>query len=607
MKTRFSLFAIAALVLCSCDDRLANTTPERGTNDETSTFYLADGQKAANASVFIYPLRSTDSLPVATAYTDANGKVAIEKLDRGLYSLVVRSPSGEAVFVDSVFSNGTTASVRSDTLRRTGTLKGKVKVQPQDDPKIAWLYLQGAGIYANVDDSGSFQLTGVPEGRYTLLARTDRTNYTTTVRSVVVHPDSLVDAGTIELVYTGLPVVTGIVGVWDSMGGAVTVHWDPSPSPKVKGYEIWRGASNDPQVERRLGYVDSAVASWKDTVFPNNDNAFESTKAYVRYRVAPVAQDGTPGVLWNSWSDSLRPPFLVAKLAAKWNLVSSTAPTSPARLDTLNGGLVLIEQVEGGMALSVSPDGASWRRIRIDPGFVGYSTMEPGSLEGVAYQGRFWWVRKGSGTRSVPVGYANGLTQDLFDSLRILSIDASGSIDSFALLASGDSVSRCRLALDSSGLVLFEGVNLASPATSQALFQPWYRHLLGVDHSVRTGDWPSWYPSWPDSAPGTFWPSIGKRMVSPSGKVVWDPMMTRTLLFTLLHNGEPYQLFLDSLLIGGNGTWYARPGSINDPHRVETPSGIAPSAITWWRGRIWVADSSRVWNLTIPDRLPKAD
>jgi len=96
-------------------------------------------------------------------------------------------------------------------------------------------------------------------------------------------------------------------------------------------------------------------------------------------------------------------------------------------------------------------------------------------------------------------------------------------------------------------------------------------------------------------------------MVSPSGKVVWDPMMTRTLLFTLLHNGEPYQLFLDSLLIGGNGTWYARPGSINDPHRVETPSGIAPSAITWWRGRIWVADSSRVWNLTIPDRLPKAD
>lgn len=580
---------VAALFLCSCEDR---TVDARGTNDETSTFYLADGQKAANASVFVYPSNSADSLPAMTAYTDANGQLELPGLDRGLYSLVVRHASGRAVFVDSVFSNGEEATIPSDTLLPTGNLRGRLKVQENHDAKIAWLFLKGAGIYKNVGDSGEFLLEGVPPGRYTIFACTDRDDYTTTTRAVAVLSDSTVDIGTIELVFTGLPIVTGIVGTWDSLAGAVEVSWDPSASSKVVGYEIWRSTTNDPLSEQRLGYVDSRIASWTDTVFPSN-SAFEASKTFVRYRVAPVAQNGKPGDLWNSWTDSLRPPFLVATLAAKWTPVSSSAPNSPIRLDTVSGGLVMVEHLEETTVISLSTDGATWRKVREERIQPDPRSKANGPSLGVSFDGKFWWVRKGSGTRTAPYGTSMEVSQTLLDSLRILSMDATGRIDSSTHPVSGDSVSAGYLWLDSSGMVLVEGLILPSPVTNQELITTRYAHFVESDRSLGSDAPVDWYPQ--------------MRVVSPSGLSMVNAMVTRIGWYNPYRPFEPYQLHLDSLLIGGNGLWYARPWALNNPHRIEAPAEAAPSAIAWWRGRIWAAGSGKVWTIDLPDRLPLAE
>jgi len=172
MIFRILLAATTTLLLWGCDQSTASAN-SGGTNDETSTFYLQSGRVAARAAVTIFAAGRADSLPATKTYTDGNGHLDFPSVPKGYYSLVVRDTSGQAAFLDSIFSSGAGAVVPSDTLRPTGSVKGRVKVQPQDDPRIAWVALLGAGIFVNVDDSGRFAIHGIPEGKYSLMARAD--------------------------------------------------------------------------------------------------------------------------------------------------------------------------------------------------------------------------------------------------------------------------------------------------------------------------------------------------------------------------------------------------------------------------------------------------
>lgn len=591
MNTRWLSAALASFALFSCE-LTDNRTAERGGNDETSSFVLPDGQKASNATVTVFAVGSVDSLPQTVAYTNRDGQVDLENLPRGYYSLLVTDKSGRATFVDSVYSDGAKVNVPSDTLRPTGTIKGRIKVQPQDDPKIAWVALLGTGMFRNIDnDSGTFILAGVPSGSHVLVSRSDRYEYTSTFRTATVSPDSVTDLGTIELVYTGLPIVTGIVGTWDSLGGIVDVNWDASTSAKVKGYRIYRSTSNDPANEKLLGYVDSGVTTLSDTLFAKNPADWTAkgltvNSTYIRYRVTAIGQSGFEGDKWNFWSDTLRSPFMVAQLAATWIQISSNLPIGVTRLDTLPGALVALGFLDDSTtgAWKSTDEGRSWALLRSELRSPSY--LSQGLDQAVCFGGSIRWTRPVISGRKAPHPYAPGVFYDLIDSFRVYRMDAGGTVDSNTLPAADDSVTSSRILLDSAGLVLLEGKQAINPATSGSFLASTHRFLENANGVWIEGDWANWFVYSSQAPWYMYWASI--RTVSTSGNIA-------------IHDGKngPSLLDLDSMLLTPSS--YSRPSNPEEWHAIQgTPPDVGLTSIAWFDRKIFVLGQGTLWNVTLP-------
>ncbi|HOX52390.1 MAG TPA: hypothetical protein PKY05_12945, partial [Fibrobacteria bacterium] len=134
-KSTLASLVVASLVTGCQDERLT------GTNNEThtkATFYQSSGKPASGARVRVFAASEslTDTLPVAQAIVDPNGQVSLN-LKPGYFSLLAEDGSGRAVFIDSVLSDGDTVMIPADTLRPTGSFKGRIRVQPMHSPAIS--------------------------------------------------------------------------------------------------------------------------------------------------------------------------------------------------------------------------------------------------------------------------------------------------------------------------------------------------------------------------------------------------------------------------------------------------------------------------------------
>jgi hypothetical protein len=243
---------------------------------------------------------------------------------------VARDQTGNALFQDSLFSDGASLPVGTDTLRATGSVTGRLKVQPQDSPRIAWLEVLGAGLYANVDDSGKFRIDGVPAGRFTLAALTRNTDYTPTFAKVRVKTDSTTDVGTIELIYTGLPVVKNLQARFDTLAGLVYLQWDSIALRTTWRYKVYR---DDILLGQTIG------CRWIDTVsreLPANVPA--QGKHTYRVVVADAQKDGPP---WESITMQVISAMLYQELRFDWRKMSSLPWVGGLyRIDTAGSELV---------------------------------------------------------------------------------------------------------------------------------------------------------------------------------------------------------------------------------------------------------------------------
>lgn len=591
MNIRWLVAALAGLALQSCEETKATQSEQRGTNDETSSFVLSDGRKASNATVTVYNAGKVDSLPRTVVYTDRDGRIELNGLPRGYYSLMVTDKSGSASFVDSVYSDGVNANIPSDTLRPTGSIKGRIKVQVQDDPKIAWVALVGAGFFRTIDnDSGTFLLTGIPAGSHTLVSRTDLPAYTSTFRAAIVKSDSVSDVGTIELVYTGLPVATGIAGTWDSLGGIVHLKWDAATSPKVKGYRVYRGTSVDAFDEVYLGTVDSGITGFVDTVFPPfrwgmPSKGLAVDSSHVRYFVRVVGQKGEEGDRWNSWSAALRSPLLVAQLPASWTKVSEALPITVTRLDTLGGALVSLGQDKNGRdVVWKSTDGGQVWSLLATRSASPIASM--GLSNAVSHQGALRWVEAVTSGRET-VFPAPMIAQSLLDTLRIFRMDAGGRVDSVAIAAADDSVNQAQLVVDSAGLVLVEGPRKLNGFLFDFFFSPTHRFLEGSGGEWIEGSWATWFePTW----------DVLKRTLLTPVRTV--SVMGRS---RILPDGSLGSLLdLDSLRLRATGRLaYSSPYAPSDVHVVRGgPADL--TSIVWFDRKIFVLGQGAIWNVTLP-------
>lgn len=395
MNLRMTISVLLATWLAGCDSSSTTT----GTSSETVTgvrLYLPNGAPASGARAELFAVSDTGNIPVSQVYVDAQGRLALDAPEKGRYNLVIRHPDGTSLLQDSLLSDGSRISAWSDTLRPAGSVQGRVKVQPKDSPRIAWVHLLGSGVYANVDDSGRFDLDGVAPGRYTVAFLTRDTAYTPTFRSARVWPDSTLDLGTVDLVYTGLPLVTGLAASYDTAEGVLTLKWDRSRDPRVSAYAVYDGVTGN--------FVLSEMARASDTsrtlrIFPNGGMALgtngylssgDTSVARRSYRIAVVDSAGRIGPAWGSVSMEMPSPFRLRRKEIRWNkigvipgLMSSSRSGGwglVCGIDTLGGELLAYVHDTGeallGRVLS-SPDGMTWR-ILVDSVPMWGGGAEPG-------------------------------------------------------------------------------------------------------------------------------------------------------------------------------------------------------------------------------------
>lgn len=472
MKPLISMAGLcAALFLQACDrDTVA------GTNNEThtkGTFYQANGKPAVGARVRVYSAtqKETDSTTaqVAQEYVDAYGNVDL-KLKPGHYSLVADSGSISA-FIDSIFSDGDEVAIPVDTLRPTGTLTGYIRVQPMHSPSIAWVHLMRTNLYTKVDSTGFFRLANVPAGSLDLVAVSHLPEYTPTHKLVRALPESTVHVDTIDLVYNGLPLVTGIAATYDTLTGVVTLTWHDTAYARKAGYVIYRqeGASSWIFPPER-GYAESSI--FRDTVFGglgSLPSRYDSAEFDFTYWVGVKGTDLiSRSPLWNKVSLHAKSPALGNRWKVEWTDGPQTTKRSGfyTTLDTIEQALVLTS-VNWVMNLNRRQVTLEIFDVNMNRRIIGsiidtnYDEIEP-----VFWKGKIWRLQCLRGSRVLVDSTSSWLRENgertpymsrpIYDSFMVLSSRDGSNWDTTRLPTVRDSVTAFRIRRTSERLFVTE-------------------------------------------------------------------------------------------------------------------------------------------------------
>lgn len=327
------LWIIALLALafgCKPEDTAGGSVEENEVL--AGTLYLPDGTPAAGATVRVY---TVDHVPgtksiakqeagrelVFSAQTDEKGRYSIDSLPRGEYNLLGQD-NNLVSYRDSVFIWGQPKGLGSDTLRAPGSLTGWVKLQPNHDPRTVTVQVLGTNTFVNAGADGKFVLEGLAAGQYSLQVLTTEPQYTPLAASAKIHSgasDTLPD--TLRLVYTGIPVVTGLKVSYDTLSGVARVSWNGVAYPQLQGYQVFRDKPEDLLLKATpIGMTSDTF--YLDTLFvpdsisgrgPNN-GAADSTYLKYRYRVKVVNKSEQTGLPYGYAELTAPSPYFVRTL-----------------------------------------------------------------------------------------------------------------------------------------------------------------------------------------------------------------------------------------------------------------------------------------------------
>lgn len=625
-----TLLAGGLALLAGCDK-----SADGGTNDDTSTvvaFYTKDGRPAVGAAVKIFASSDTSRIPTSKVYTSTSGAVVMPALAAGYYNILVEGDSGYVAFQDSLVSDGKTLPYRSDTLVAPGEVTGRIRVQPNDDPHIAWVGLLGTGLYLNVDDSGRFSLPKVPEGRYTLLAKAEKTGYVSTFLSVEVARGAKRDLGEIRLIWTGLPIATGLAGSVDSLEGTVRLTWDTATTAKVAGWTVWRAGSDDPSTAVKVAYVGPKQTVFVDTLFAPLD----TVARYVRYWVRAKGGAGDSGEIWNSWSVVARPPMLAGAWTPNWKKAVSSSWLEDSVIkymteqrpwiDTMDGGLAAILVRNSKLVLATSRDGSTWKSVAVLKGW---------NDQGLYHGGRFWWCEPVLGGRFVPPIPAFSDTIALADSFRVHSVDAQGvdrievvpalstEVSSGVLYAQGDSIAllQYRQASVTIPMQVTEArmIRLPSGSWEASDSAGWWKPITmwpyvanpEINDAKRfdLADGP-WILRWPLSEDSALPDGGTRHLVRGAGPERLMPGYVRQIAgirpgkVVMLSDARGYAGVGDrplTSIVWASVTEPAKWFSIASPPRT-LPQGQRDFVVTW-NNRLWYVNADGLWVAEIPDSM----
>jgi hypothetical protein len=315
MKKVFAVVLLLLFSVCT-NNKIAGTTDETVTGTSAMLHY-ANGSPVAGATVKLFDAGDTTRKAVAVSTSNANGVYSFDKIQQGTYNIWAEKDTLVA-FQDSVLVYNGLKTIKDDTVLPRGSITATIGMQPNHDPRTAFVQIIGSERYTNVDSSGRFTLTGLANGTYNIRITTSEPDYTPTFYTIKTQTDAsdtmhyTVAGGTKDnprggtdtlwLIYTGLPVVTGLSAAYDTSNGIVHLWWKRTAYRNFQDYLIFR----DPYDSIRLSanaIASSADTFYVDTIFNRNiiwgDFSFNDTNNYkFKYRVCVESNSQDKGITY---------------------------------------------------------------------------------------------------------------------------------------------------------------------------------------------------------------------------------------------------------------------------------------------------------------------
>lgn len=235
------VFCIPIGVMLGCNGRLAGTGSETASGTKAYVF-LPNGNPAPHARVTLFAVSDTSRIPQSTIYADSNGAYSLDNVADGMYNVWIEKDTFVA-FLDSTELSADHPEKDSVTMYPGFAFSGIVGLEPNHNPQTVFAQLVGTGKYANVSIDGKFTISGLAAGTYSLLVTTTLTNYTTTYRQIVLTKEGKqtpASTDTIPMIYTGIPVVRGLSGRYDTLSGRVIIWWNKTHYHDFADYLVFR-------------------------------------------------------------------------------------------------------------------------------------------------------------------------------------------------------------------------------------------------------------------------------------------------------------------------------------------------------------------------------
>jgi len=261
--------------------------------------YNADLTPAVGAVVKFFEINNTE--PSFETKTNDKGQYAFSGLAKGTYN-VIASKDSSIAFQDSVFISSSSNSLEPDTLEKSGSFTGIVRLQVNHNPSTVTVQVLGTDIYSEVDSKGWFTLKPLAKGEYNLRLVTTLPDYSPTFKSIKVQGgknDTLSD--TIIMKYTGIPVVTGLRASYDTLNGVVHLSWNQVSYYDFQDYLIYKDWFGNPNLSTTpiKAIYDTTFA---DTIFipfepgtPTDGTFLDENDRHLIYRVAVRSNTNTIG------------------------------------------------------------------------------------------------------------------------------------------------------------------------------------------------------------------------------------------------------------------------------------------------------------------------
>jgi hypothetical protein len=254
MRNSWFFPVFCAVLILTCIKTPVQTTGSVSETD-TAMIYNPDNTPAVGAVVRFFVATDSTRTVAWSSITDAKGHYSVSGLAKGTYNMLAYSAKGLAkgmpkmltandsliAYQDSILVLADTVLVNPDTLEKPGSITGIIGLQPNHDPRTVTVQVLGTDLYSNVDANGMFTLAPVARGSYNLRLVTTLADYTptyVTIQTAGQKKDTLSD--TLRLLYTGIPVVTGLSATYDTVSGVVHLSWNKASYRDFQDYLIFK-------------------------------------------------------------------------------------------------------------------------------------------------------------------------------------------------------------------------------------------------------------------------------------------------------------------------------------------------------------------------------